>query len=414
MSGWTGVVPGTQVKMLRHHSLLVVGTGPAGLLAAIALAQAGNSVVLVGPDIAKDDRRTTALMLPALAVLDRLGVLERLTQTAAPLKTMRIVDATARLIRSPAVTFRAGEIGVDHFGLNMPNSRLLEELEHAVRAADITWHKTVVKEWICGGDNVQARLGDDTSISAPLAVAADGRMSSARAAAGIGVSTRAYPQAALVVNFGHSRPHGFASTEFHTETGPFTQVPLPGQRSSLVWVVAPQTAADLAAATDDALSLRIEERMQSMLGRVSVEPGRQVYPLSATLPARFAQNRVVLVGEAAHVFPPIGAQGLNLGIRDVEGLLQTLAEHAEDPGGARAMARYDGLRRGDILARSAGVNLLNRSLLSDMLPAQLARRVGLSMLDGVSPLRAFFMREGLKPGSGLSGLVSDLREQIRR
>jgi 2-octaprenyl-6-methoxyphenol hydroxylase len=154
--------------------------------------------------------------------------------------------------------------------------------------------------------------------------------------------------------------------------------------------------------------------MQSMLGRVSVEPGRQVYPLGATLPARFAQNRVALVGEAAHVFPPIGAQGLNLGIRDVRDLIATVAENRLDPGADSALAAYDRKRRPDVLARAAAVNLLNLSLLSDMLPAQLARSAGLGVVGGFAPIRALFMREGLQPGSGLAKAFTDLREQIRR
>src|SRR5690606_39694114 len=130
-----------------------------------------------------------------------------------------------------------------------------------------------------------------TTVEGLLAVAADGRLSPAREAAGIRTSVRSYPQAALVLNFEHDRGHGFISTEFHTETGPFTQVPLPGNRSSLVWVVKPETADELAALDDGELSLQAERCMQSMLGRLAVEPGRQSYPLSATLPARLAQNR---------------------------------------------------------------------------------------------------------------------------
>jgi 2-octaprenyl-6-methoxyphenol hydroxylase len=171
-------------------------------------------------------------------------------------------------------------------------------------------------------------------------------------------------------------------------------------------VVAPETAEELAALDDDALSAKIEERMQSMLGRVQVEPGRQIYPLSATLAARFALNRVALVGEAAHVFPPIGAQGLNLGIRDVQELVAIAAENRADPGAPAALAAYDARRRPDILARTGAVSLLNRSLLSNMLPAQMMRSAGLGVLGSFAPLRAFFMREGLKPGSGFSSIFS--------
>src|SRR5690606_17615925 len=131
-------------------------------------------------------------------------------------------------------------------------------------------------------------LQDGGAIAARLAVAADGRMSPAREAAGITLRPAPTGQAALVLNFGHARSHGDASTEFHTEHGPFTQVPLPGRRSSLVWVTRPAYAEELSALDDAELSRLIEERMQSMLGRVEVEPGRQVYPLASALPPRFA------------------------------------------------------------------------------------------------------------------------------
>ncbi|UCI24055.1 UbiH/UbiF family hydroxylase [Mesorhizobium sp. B2-8-5] len=395
--------------------ILVAGSGPAGLIAALGFAEAGFDLTLVGPEANTTDGRTTALMNPALKVLDRLGILAELKPQAAPLKVMRIVDATRRLIRSPTVTFRASEIGEEQFGLNLPNKVLIPILAKAVSAhRGVEWLKSIVESWRLDADQARARLADGSEISASLAVAADGRLSPAREAAGIRASARPYPQSALVLNFSHRSEHGFVSTEFHTETGPFTQVPLPGRRSSLVWVVKPEMAQELAALDDTTLSGRVEEQMQSMLGRVSVEPGRQVYPLSAASSGRFAQNRVALVGEAAHVFPPIGAQGLNLGIRDIDDLVGIASENSSDPGSRRSLASYDTRRRPDIWARSGAVNLLNMSLLSDMLPAQLARSAGLNALGGFAPLRAFFMREGLRPGSGFRAIAGGLRKEVGR
>lgn len=396
------------------NRILVAGTGPVGLISALAFADAGFGVILAGPPARADDGRTTALMVPALKFLDRLGVLGALTPDAAPLKVMRIIDGTSRLIRSPMVTFRAGEIGEDHFGFNFQNRVLNAVLERTVAAhAGIEWHRAMVDNWTIEPGKVIATLSDGTTVESPLAVAADGRNSPARQAAGISATARTLPQAALVLNFAHSRDHAFASTEFHTETGPFTLVPLPGRRSSLVWVLRPETAREFADLDDAALSLRIERQMQSMLGRVTVDGGRQIYPLSTSLPQRFAQNRVALVGEAAHVFPPIGAQGLNLGIRDVDQLVEIASKYADDPGAPAPLSAYDSARRPDILARTSAVNLLNRSLLSDMLPAQLARSAGLNFLGGFSPVRAFFMREGLRPGSGFSSIASSLRSPRR-
>ena len=161
---------------------------------------------------------------------------------------MRIVDGTQRLIRSPVVTFHASEISEPHFGLNIPNPVLNNALEKAARHEPrIVWHERLVENWDIQPGQVNAHLADGTRLSARLAIAADGRNSPARAAAGIRTSTRSYSQSALVVTFSHTRTHSFISTEFHTETGPFTQVPLPGDRSSLVWVVRPQEADALAA-----------------------------------------------------------------------------------------------------------------------------------------------------------------------
>lgn len=395
--------------------ILVAGTGPAGLITALALAGSGFSVLLAGPQPRADDRRTTALMMPALRFLESLGIGDRIASDSAPLEAMRIVDGTARLIRSPTVTFRASEIGEAHFGLNVPNAHLNATLQAAIEAVpEIFWHRTLVDSWQPEPHLVRVVLADGTRVAARLAAAADGRDSPARQAAGIRAHERRFGQSALVLSFAHTRPHAGVSTEFHTETGPFTQVPLRGLQSSLVWVVRPHEAEELAGLADAELSRRIEDRMQSMLGRVTVEPGRQVYPLTSALPAHFARNRIALVGEAAHLFPPIGAQGLNLGIRDARDLVRTAAEHRSDPGSDASLAAYDRRRRPDILARAGAVDLLNRSLLSDLLPAQLARSAGLSALRTLSPLRSFFMREGMQPGSGLGGVFGDLREQVRR
>ncbi|WP_265518813.1 UbiH/UbiF family hydroxylase [Nitratireductor luteus] len=391
----------------QDKSIIVAGTGPVGLTAALALAEIGRRVVLVGPSPRTDDRRTTALMRPALQYLESLGVLEALEAFSAPLAVMRVVDGTKRLVRSGTVTFRAVEIDAPYFGLNIPNSHLNEALADRVWGHSLVeWRETTVERWQTHADGITAELADRSKFSGPLAVAADGRNSLARQAAGIAARTKKLPQSALVLNFGHSRRHADTSTEFHTENGPCTQVPLPGGlRSSLVWVTSPAQAETLAALDDASLSVKLEERLQSMLGKVTVEPGHQIYPLAALTPARFAARRVMLVGEAAHVFPPITAQGLNLGMRDIVDLVAVVGEHGSDPGSTMALVQYDARRRPDTVARSAAVNMLNASLLSSLLPAQLARSGTLGALRSFAPLRGFFMREGMSPGSGFRALL---------
>jgi 2-octaprenyl-6-methoxyphenol hydroxylase len=392
------------------------------MIAALAFAEAGFSVTLAGPAAPSGDRRTTALMTPSMNFLNGLGLFEALAREAAPLRAMRIVDGTTRLVRSPTVTFRASEIGEDAFGYNIPNEHLLRSLDTAVHVRGaIGRREALVSGYRLSDDAVEAQT-EGGAITARLVVAADGRSSPARRAAGIETHRRGHSQSALVLNFAHSREHGGISTEFHTETGPFTQVPLPGRRSSLVWVVRPEEAAVLLEMEAEALSTRIEDRMQSMLGKIEVEQGRQVYPLSSAMPSRFAARRVALVGEAAHVFPPIGAQGLNLGVRDIQDLVVIARASRDDPGAPAALMRYDARRRPDIMARSSAVSVLNHSLLTDFLPAQFMRSAGLGLLAGFPPLRGFFMREGLLPGSGwrhiFGGRVTkprgDSGEEVRR
>jgi 2-octaprenyl-6-methoxyphenol hydroxylase len=397
-----------------EYDVLIAGTGPVGLIAALAFADAGFRTALVGPKASTNDGRTTAIMDPALRYLDALMMGPFLHEHGEPLKTMRIVDATARLVRSPTVTFRAAEIDLPAFGLNIANAELNAALESAaVARPGVVRHEALVERWEPGEGRVAAKLSDGSELAARLVVAADGRSSPARLAAGIEVDARPTGQTAIVLAFSHTRPHSGISTEFHTESGPFTQVPLAGDRSSLVWVVKSDDAAELLALGRAELAQRVERQMRSMLGRVTVDTDPQAYPLSTSQPRRYADKRIALIGEAAHVFPPIGAQGLNLGIRDVESLVSVATRHRADPGASAALAEYEVRRRPDVAMRAGAVNLLNRSLLSDFLPAQLARSTVFEALRAFSPIRAFFMHEGMRPGSGLRALLP-LRTRDRR
>jgi len=390
--------------MLNKHvrqSVIVVGGGPAGLTAAIALAQGGIDTVLVGRRPAAGDNRTTALLAGSATALATLGVWELCADKAAPLKVMRIVDDTGRLWRAPEVKFEAREIGLDAFGHNIENCHLVEALERRARAlANFRLIEGEAFELAPDEHGVTLALKGRETLRAPLIVGADGRHSLCREAAGIAIETRDYPQVALTVCLRHSRPHHDTSTEFHTPGGPFTLVPLPGQRSSLVWVLDPADADALIALDDGELSDEIERASHSILGKIEVEPGRGRFPLTRATARRFARNRIALVGEAAHVIPPIGAQGLNLGLRDAAAIAEVAVaarRAGRDIGGFNALAQYDRLRRADIGSRTLAVDLLNRTLLSDFLPVQGARGLGLYMLDHIGPIRRALMREGVAP-----------------
>jgi 2-octaprenyl-6-methoxyphenol hydroxylase len=210
------------------------------------------------------------------------------------------------------------------------------------------------------------------------------------------------------LTFNHTRPHRETSTEFHTTSGPFTLVPMPGGRSSLVWVLNPGDAERIGALNDDELSLELERRAQSILGKMKVETGRGLFPLTMSRARQFATRRIALVGEAAHVLPPIGAQGLNLGLRDAAAIGELAIDacrQSGDPGADNVLNKYDRVRRADVGSRALAVDLLNRSLLSDFLPVQSARGLGLYLLDRVGPLRRAVMREGTSPTQGQPKLM---------
>ncbi len=389
----------------KTADILVAGTGPVGMASALLAAHAGFSVTLLGPAPNEDDRRTTAVMMPGLDLLAPFELKEAVRKDSAPLKAMRIIDGSSRLIRSPTVTFRAEEIGEDAFGYNIPNRILNRTLMDRVAASTITWHRGVIDHWNFAADAVRVRSGDDL-FAAKLAIAADGRNSPARAAAGIATFTHPYPQTAVVCEFAHTRPHHHISTEFHTETGPLTLVPLPGMRCGLVWIVRPHEAEELLALDDDVFARRLEDRMQSMLGAITLESERQSWPMTTVTARRLSAARLALVGEAAHVFPPIGAQGLNLGLRDVRNLIKVISAAHDDPGALPVMERYARERRPDILQHTGAVHALNTSLLTGFLPVQMLRAAGLQTLASVAPLRNAAMAEGLVPGDGPRALLS--------
>jgi 2-octaprenyl-6-methoxyphenol hydroxylase len=378
---------------------IVVGGGPTGLMAALALATGGVPTVLIGRK--PNDNRTTALLASSVTALETLGVWEACREHAGALRTMRIVDDTGRLWRAPEVAFGCEEIGLDAFAYNIENRHLIAALE--ARAAQLPLLRMLDDDVLgvrVASDKVSVETSHAGALEAPLVVGADGRRSLAREAALIDTRERRTPQTALTVSFAHTRPHNDTSTEFHTVTGQFTLVPLPGNRSSLVWVLSPHEAEAKSQLDDANLSEEIEKASHSILGKISVEPGRGVFPLSVIGAERFAANRIALVGEAAHIIPPVGAQGLNLGLRDAAAIAELVAaawRAGRDVGADDLLVRYDRMRRADVGTRTLAADLLNRSLLTGFLPVQSLRGLGLYALDRIGPLRRAVMREGVAP-----------------
>ncbi len=384
----------------------VIGGGPAGLVSAIALALAGVETILFAPP-PEDDHRTTALLAGSVTALATIGAWEACQPHAAALVCIRVVDDTHRLLRAPEVAFSAAEIGLEAFGYNIENRHLIVALYQ--RAAQLNIRHVATPALSVASDPAGVRIEyAGGAVRVRLAVGADGQRSLCRAAAGISTTRRTYPQTALTLNLAHARSHENASTEFHTESGPFTLVPLPGRRSSLVCVLDPARAAELFATEPDELAVALERRAHSILGPMQVEPGCGLFPLAVETAHSFARDRIALVGEAAHVVPPIGAQGLNLGLRDAATLAEIVADarrEGTDVGSPDVLARYEAQRRADVTSRRIGIDLLNRSLLADFLPIQGARGLSLFLVDRIGPLRRALMREGIAPAASQPRLM---------
>ncbi len=383
--------------------IAVVGAGPTGLATALALATSGCRTILIDRPTKAADTRTTALLGGSIDLLRNLGVWQSCLVHGAPLRTIRIADATGRLPRAPTVNFLAAEIGMEAFGYNVPNVRLISALKERAEACALL--TTIIGDGVsaieCEAGCARLSLADGRSIRVQLVVGADGRASLCRAAAGIQSSEHRYDQSAIACNIEHAAPHDGVSAELHRDCGPLTLVPLPSPfASGLVWVDRPHEAERLARLDETAFAGELERHISAYAGRVTQVGPRSVFPLMHMIAEPIAANRTALVGEAAHVLPPIGAQGLNLGFRDVAALADVVSASAaigEDPGGQRTLRAYIRARRNDVMTRSFAVDLLNRSLLTGFLPAQFARTIGLQALDAVPFLRRAAMRAGLGP-----------------
>lgn len=368
---------------------VVVGGGLAGLAAAVAVARTGLDTTHLVPK-GPPDRRTSALMLPAVDYLKAAGLLPDPSVIGQPLTRIRIIDGTRRLIRAPETLFDSAEFDLPAFGWNLPNVKLAESFEAARSALpNLSTRETTLDDLEIGTDSATLRLADGSTIEADLVVGADGKKSRVRESAGFRARENGFTEAALVCDLNLERSIGGASVEFHYEHGPFTLVPAGGNRANLVWIDRRDTLKAAQESGKEALARLFADKSQHLFGAVELLTPAHMFPLSTLTVDIAGKNGVVLVGEAAHAFPPIGAQGLNLGLRDVADLAGSLAgAELTRPGFARALSDdYARRRAGDLSRTGTVVDALFRSLLAEFLPTQALRAGGLWALKLVPPLR---------------------------
>lgn len=395
--------------MRETTDILISGGGVAGLTAACALGSAGWRVICVDPsppvtegEADGADLRTTAFLQPSIPVLDGAGLWDRLAPHAAALQVMRIIDAggaepVARLVKD----FDASDISDQPFGWNLPNWLLRREM--VARLAELPtvdfrpgvgFARMLVRE-----AEALVTLTDGSQIEARLVVGADGRASQVREALGIGARTYRYGQKALAFAVAHDIPHGNVSTEVHRSGGPFTLVPLPdregGPTSAVVWMETGPEVTRLASLPVADFEAEMTARSSGILGPLRLLTRRSVWPIISQIADRMSARRSVLLAEAAHVVPPIGAQGLNMSLADLACLLTLVDRHRDDPGAAMVTEAYHRRRHWEVQARVTGIDLLNRASMAGAQPLRDLRARALDLLYSTKPVRQTLMRAGL-------------------
>lgn len=393
----------------QQIDILVAGGGVAGLTAAAAFGHSGFSVICVDPappvterDADGADLRTTALLQPSRAFLERIGLWPALDAEAAPLQIMRIIDAggedgTPRTVKD----FDAADISDKPFGWNLPNWLLRRALvARLAQLPNVDFRPgTSLIAMLPRTEQAVCTLSDGAHVTARLVIGADGRGSFVREAAGIDVRTKRYGQKALAFAVTHPIPHENVSTEIHRSGGPFTLVPLPDRDdlpcSAVVWMETGPKAQDLAALDDAAFNSAATERSCGILGPLTAVSGRAVWPIISQIAERLNGPRTALIAEAAHVLPPIGAQGLNMSLADLATLLDLAEARPEALGADEMLDQYHRARHAEIALRVTGIDLLNRT---SMMSAQMlkdARARGIEALYAAGPVRKMLMQMGL-------------------
>lgn len=400
--------------------IIISGAGPAGLTLSILLGRAGFKVILIDAepptpiDTNAPSGRTAALLNSSINVIKAAGLWENIADIATPLKVMRIIDDSTKGADADAgITFYAKEAGQECFGYNVPNSYLrlalankIPDVKNLTRLAP-----SKLKSYKIDGAKILAVTEDGKKIEASLIIGTDGRNSLVRKVAKIEVKTHDYGQIAMTCLIEHSKPHNFTSTEFHREGGPFTFVPMPGNQSSIVWVEKTDDAKKYLAMKKPEYERAIQDRTNGYLGTVTLKSNPESWPLMMLSSEKLTGDRSVIAAEAAHVMSPIGAQGLNLSLRDVATLAEILTDAArlgEDIGSKTVLDRYERRRHLDIKSHVLGIDGYNRVVANDMGFLKDMRRLGLKGIDKIPGLKQFAMNQGLLPSMDEGRLLNGL------
>ena len=397
--------------------VLIGGAGVAGLALAVALRQglgAGFAVTVADPALDKspNDPRASAIVAAAQRLFEAIGVWERVAGKAQPILDMVVTDSRLTdAVRPVFLTFDGDAEPGQPFAHMVENGPLHAALLARAREIGVVLRPAGIAESSAlsafGGQDLSVALAGGERLRARLLVAADGARSGIRERAGIPTRGWNYGQSAIVTTVAHERDHGGRAEEHFLPAGPFAILPLRHCRSSIVWTEHTAEAERILALPEPDFHAELERRFGLHLGEIAVVGPRRAYPIGLWIARSFIGARLALVGDAAHVIHPIAGQGLNMGLKDVAALAETIVDAARlglDPGAAAVLERYQRWRRFDTMAMGVATDGLNRlfSNRSDVL--RLARDVGLGLVDRLPELKQLFIREA----AGLVGEVPRL------
>ncbi|WP_281176453.1 FAD-dependent monooxygenase [Phenylobacterium immobile] len=405
--------------------VLIAGAGMAGATLALALAQAGLKPLLIDQAAFETrvapafDGRASAVAYAAFRQWRVLGVADALEPLSQRIEQILVTDAAAPGAATPAphdfhLRFDAEEIADrsdgEPLGYMLENRHIRAALGRALERAGVTVIAPArVAEAIFDARAATLTLEDGRTFSAPLAVGAEGKVSTLRRASDVRALGWGYGQTAVVATVRLARPHEGVAHEHFLPQGPFAILPLTDHRASLVWTETNARAAALKDARPEVFHAHLQRRFGDALGEATLEGEVFTYPLDLQLTETFVAPRMALLGDAAHAIHPIAGQGLNLGLKAAAALAETLVDAArlgEDLGSPVVLERYAAWRRFDTAALAAGTDAFVRLFSNDIAPLRLARGLGMAMVNRIGPARRFFMREA-------GGATGDLPRLLR-
>ncbi len=398
----------------KQVNMVVGGAGFAGLALAVALRQALGerfAVTVADPALAQvpsRDPRATAIAAAARRLFEAIEVWDAVAPTAQPILDMVVTDSKlGDAVRPTFLTF-GGEIEEgEPFAHMVENRYLIDALVARAKEVSVDLRATAVSRYETTAKAVTVTFADGSGIEARLLVGADGARSGIREQAGIATHGWSYDQSGIVTTVEHERPHNGCAEEHFLPAGPFAILPLTGNRSSIVWTERTRDAERLVALPDDEFHAELEQRFGLHLGELKIAGSRRAYPLGLYNARSFIGDRLALIGDAAHVIHPIAGQGLNMGLRDVAALAESVADAARlglDIGSPQVLERYQRWRRFDTMTMSVATDGLNRLFSNHSDALRLVRDIGLGLVERMPALKRTFIREA----AGVTGEVPKL------